>query len=95
MVEGLRKVCPPYFLFFVEMWSGGIRCPSEGRLIHFLYIMYTSIDIRVYLSLIHIMSALPTGDSGYQLDDGEGRVLKMHPKIVGRDFQIVGSEFLM
>ena len=26
------------------------------------------------------MSALPTGDSGYQLDDGEGRVLKMHPK---------------
>ena len=29
---------------------------------------------------IHTMSALPTGDSGYQLDDGEGRVLKMHPK---------------
>ena len=27
---------------------------------------------------IHTMSALPTRDSGYQLDNGEGRVLRMY-----------------
>ena len=55
---------------FVTPWLGGpwTVASSQGA------------GLSIPYRPIHTMSALPTGDSGYQLDDGEGRVPKMHPK---------------
>ena len=53
---------------FVTPWLGrpGTVASSQG------------VGVSVPYRSIHTMPALPPGDSGYQLDDGEIRVLKMH-----------------